>query len=78
MKKGERIARVGTQPGRITWVAWDRQRRAVREVLCWWDEPAAPWDGHGERHYARLLLETGAVLEVCHEQDRWLVCGVED
>lgn len=78
MTRREWPARVGAAPGRIKWVGWGGQRVAVREILRWWDEPAAPWTGHGERHYARLLMVTGAVLEIYHEDDRWVVCGVED
>jgi hypothetical protein len=78
MNRKERPARVGVRPGGIEWVMWGGRRVLVREVLTWWDEPAAPWDGHDERHYARLLLATGAVLEIVHESDAWSVCGVED
>lgn len=78
MNKKDVPARVGTRPGGIDWVMWGGRRVAVRDVLCWWDEPAAPWVGTTERHYARLLLATGGVLEVCHEAGRWMVCGVED
>jgi hypothetical protein len=63
---------------RIAWIAWDRRHFAVREILLRWTEPPAPWEGAGERSYARLLMETGAVLEAYQEDDRWHVCVVED
>jgi hypothetical protein len=71
-------ARVGLAGGRIAWIAWDRRHLAVREVLGRWVEPPAPWDGAGERCYARLLLETGAVLDAFLEDGRWRVCAMED
>ena len=78
MNRKSAPARVGVRPGRIEWVLWGGRRVMVRDVLCWWDEPPAPWDGQDERHYARLLLSTGAVLEIYQENDRWMVCGIED
>jgi len=77
-RKVTRPARVGMAGGRITWISWSRRPFAVREVLGRWTEPPAPWDGAGERRYARLLLESGAVLEAYQEDDRWYVCGMED
>jgi hypothetical protein len=71
-------ARVGVGPGKIEWVAWDGRRVRVAEVLRWWDEPPAPWEGAEERHYARLLLVDGGVLEIFQEGDAWHVCGTED
>ncbi|HEY3267060.1 MAG TPA: hypothetical protein VGM37_09055 [Armatimonadota bacterium] len=78
MNRHEYPARVGGRPGRIEWVAWGGRRVMVRQVVCWWDEPPLPWDGVPERHYARLLLETGGVLEVYHSDENWRVCGLED
>lgn len=60
------------------WVAFSGRRVGVQSVLSEWDEPAAPWEGVGERHYVRLLLESGGVLEAYREGDRWLPSGVED
>ena len=60
------------------WVVLSGRRVGVQSVLREWDEPAAPWEGAGERRYARLLLQSGAVVEVCHEGGRWTVSAVED
>ncbi|HEY3413646.1 MAG TPA: hypothetical protein VGM51_11420 [Armatimonadota bacterium] len=60
------------------WVVLDGRRVVVQSVLREWDEPAAPWAGVAERRYARLLLQSGAVLDVYREGDRWTVSAVED
>lgn len=78
MTRCELPALVGGPPGRIAWITWAGRRARVTRVLALWDEPAAPWDGVAERCYARLMLDTGAVLEVRREYDAWTVCGVED
>ena len=54
------------------------RRVGVQGVLREWDEPAAPWEGVAERRYARLMLQSGGVLEVYREGDRWTVSSVED
>jgi hypothetical protein len=77
-RKVKKPARVGLAGERIAWIAWSRRRVPVKGVLSRWTEPAAPWDGAGERAYARLLLETGAVLDIFSESGRWHVCAVED
>lgn len=77
-RKVAKPARVGTDGDRILWISWSRRRIPVQNVLSRWTEPAAPWEGAGERAYRRLLLETGAVLDTYQESGRWHVCGVED
>lgn len=60
------------------WILLGGRRVGVQSVLREWDEPAAPWEGVAERRYARLLLQSGGVLEVCREGGRWAVSTVED
>lgn len=77
-RKVIKTAHVGMVEGRILWISWSRRRVPVQSVLARWREPAAPWEGAGERSYVRLLLETGAVLDAYTEGGLWHVCGVED
>jgi hypothetical protein len=77
-RKVAKPARVGMAGERIAWISWSHRRIRVQGVLSQWTEPPAPWEGTAERRYARLLLETGAVLDAYSEDGRWNVCGVED
>ena len=70
--------RVGSAGLLPRWVVLGGRRVGVESVLREWDEPAAPWEGAGERRYARLLLQSGAVVEVCCEGSRWTVSAIED
>lgn len=60
------------------WVLLGGRRMAVQAVLREWDEPAAPWEGVCERHYVRLMLLSGGVLEAYQENGIWAMDGVED
>ena len=43
-----------------------------------WDEPEAPWEGTGERRYARVIRSDGSVEEWYREGEQWHGGVVED
>ncbi len=53
---------------------WYWGAEAARE----WDEPSAPWEGTGERRYARVIRPDGSVEEWYREGEEWHGDVVED
>jgi hypothetical protein len=78
MKNANFKLQIGPTASIPGWMVVSGRRVGVQSILREWDEPAAPWEGAGERHYARFLLQSGGVLEAYREGERWTVSAVED
>lgn len=54
---------------------WRRRLYRVSEVLCWWREPAAWWEGEAVLIMVRLAARhrSHGIFELCRRDGGWLL-----
>jgi hypothetical protein len=54
---------------------WRRRLYRVENILGWWRQPSAWWDGEAERLFLRVSARNGTVgiYELCQTDNKWFL-----